>query len=134
MNEEQVDFQTVKNYLADMDIVVVEEDAENEMVVVENEDEGIKNLIIDCEPPLVIIEQLIIKLKPDAGGFYKRLLQINRELVHGAFVLDDTGEILLYRDTLELENLDFNELEGSIRSLALAMSEYGDELIAQAAR
>ena len=80
-----------------MGIAVVAEDAEKELVVVENEDEGIKNLIIDCEAPIVIIEQPVMKLGPDAGIFYKRLLQMNRELVHGAFVLDETGEMLLFR-------------------------------------
>ncbi|MDM8538964.1 YbjN domain-containing protein, partial [Desulfobacterales bacterium HSG17] len=120
----------VKEYLYEMDIAIIEEDNENELVVVENENEGIKNLIVDCEEPNVIIEQLIMKLKPSVSAdFYKRLLQMNRELVHGAFALDETGDLLLFRDTLQLENLDYNELEGSIKALSLAMSEYGAELL-----
>ena len=47
----------------------------------------------------------------DSSDFCKRLLQINRTLVHGAFVLDEEGTTLLFRDTLQLENLDRNELE-----------------------
>ncbi len=130
---QQGNFEKIKSFLHDMGIAVVAEDAEKELVVVENEDEGIKNLIIDCEAPIVIIEQPVMKLGPDAGIFYKRLLQMNRELVHGAFVLDETGEMLLFRDTLQLENLDYNELEGSIKALSLAMSEYGAELLKHAA-
>ncbi len=127
-------FDLVKEYLHDMNMVIIDEDAENEMVVVENEDEGIKNMIVDCEEPIVIIEQLIMKIRPDTSAdFFKRLLQMNRELVHGAFVLDESGEMLLFRDTLQIENLDFNELEGSIKSLSLAMSEYGGELLEYAA-
>lgn len=130
----QATFDTVKAYLQDLNLVINEEDEENELVVVDNEEEGIINLIIDCEPPIVIIEQLIMKLKPDTpAAFLKRLLQMNRELVHGAFVLDESGEVLLFRDTLQLANLDFNELEGSIKALSLAMSEYGGELLAYAA-
>lgn len=127
-------FDLVKDYLNDMDLVIIEEDNDNELVIVENEEEGIKNLIVDCEEPNVIIEQLIMRLKPSASAdFYKRLLQMNRELVHGAFALDDTGDLLLFRDTLQLENLDYNELEGSIKALSLAMSEYGSELLTFAA-
>ncbi|MEE4358159.1 MAG: YbjN domain-containing protein [Desulfococcaceae bacterium] len=126
-------FELVKEYLDDLQLDIVEEDAANELVVVDDESEGIKNLIVDCEEPIVIIEQLIMKVKPDASDFFKRLLQMNRELVHGAFVLDESGEMLLFRDTLQLENLDFNELEGSIKALSLAMSEYGEELLKYAA-
>jgi hypothetical protein len=50
-------------------------------------------------------------------------------LVHGAFVLNEEGTTLLFRDTLQLENLDRNELEGSIDALSLAMAEYGGELV-----
>ncbi len=127
-------FETVKTYLQDMDILIVDEDPGEELVVVENEEEGIKNLIIDCEDPILIIEQLIMKLKPDCeADFFKWLLKINRELVHGAFVLDEDGEMLLFRDTLQLENLDYNELDASVKALSLAMSEYGPELLKYAA-
>ncbi|MGE0084253.1 MAG: YbjN domain-containing protein [Desulfococcaceae bacterium] len=127
------DFELVKEYLHEMGMVILEEDRENELVVVEKESDGIKNMIIDCEAPVVVVEQLIMKVKPDSGAFFKRLLQMNRELVQGAFVLDESGEMLLFRDSLQLENLDLNELEGTISSLSLAMSEYGSELLEYAA-
>jgi len=126
-------FELVKEYLEDLNLDIVEENPEHELVVVENESEGIKNMIVDCEEPIVIIEQLIMKVRPDSWEFFKRLLQMNRELVHGAFVLDESGEMLLYRDTLQLENLDYNEMEGSVKALSLAMSEYGSELLKYAA-
>lgn len=127
-------FDLVKQYLIEMGMLIVEEDPTEELVVVDNEDDGIKNLIVDCEAPIVIIEQLIMKVKASAtADFYKRLLQMNRELIHGAFVLDESGDTLLYRDTLQLENLDYNELEGSVKALGLAMSEYSGELLKFAA-
>ncbi len=120
----------VKGYLLDMDLKIVSEDEAEELVVVEDEENGIQNLIIDCEPPIVILEQLIMDVPKDAGDFFKRLLQMNREMVHGAFVLDDgEGSRVLFRDTLQLENLDCNELEGSIRALELTLAENGAELL-----
>ena len=126
-------FECIKEFLRDMNIAIVDEDADEELVVVDDEENGIKNLVIDCEPPIVVLEQAVMKVRADDTNFYKRLLQMNRELVHGAFVLDESGEILLYRDTLQLENLDRNELEGTIHALGLALSEYGGELLAHAA-
>ncbi|MDM8549157.1 YbjN domain-containing protein [Desulfobacterales bacterium HSG2] len=126
-------FEQVKQYLQDMGIAIVSEDPREELVVAEDEESGIKNLVIDCEAPILVLEQVIMKVKSDSEGFFKRLLQMNRELVHGAFVLDEKGETVLFRDTLQLETLDRNELEGSIHALSLALSEYGAELLEQAA-
>ncbi len=126
-------FETVKEYLHEIDIAIVDEDANEELVVVEDEENGIKNLIIDCEAPIVVLEQVIMNVPEDAKNLFKRLLQMNRNLVHGAFVLDESTEVIIFRDTLQLENLDRNELEGSIHALSLALSEYGTELLEYAA-
>ncbi len=122
-------FDLVKSYLLDLDLTITREDEAEELVVVDDEDSGIKNLIIDCEAPIVILEQLIMETPAVPGDLYRRLLQINRTLVHGAFVLDEEGKLVLFRDTLQLENLDLNELEGSIGALSLALAENGAELL-----
>jgi hypothetical protein len=120
----------VKGYLLDINLNIVSEDEAKELVVVQDEENGIRNLIIDCEPPIIILEQLIMNVPEDAGDFFRRLLQMNRTMVHGAFVLDnEEGSRVLFRDTLQLENLDCNELEGSIRALELALAENGAELL-----
>jgi hypothetical protein len=43
--------------------------------------------------------------------------------------MDIDGEYILFRDTLQLENLDRNELEASIHALSLALAEYGEEML-----
>ncbi|NOY83287.1 hypothetical protein MNBD_NITROSPIRAE01-791 [hydrothermal vent metagenome] len=122
-------FEKIKNYLLELGFSISDEDVAEELVVINDEAQGINNLIIDCEDPILIIEQKIMPVSTQTETFYKRLLQINRTLVHGAFVLDETGENVLFRDTLQLENLDLNELEGSIQALSLALAENADELI-----
>ena len=122
-------FEKVKSFLLDLDLKITDEDEAQELVVVEDPENGIANLIIDCEAPIVVLEQLIMPIKADSGEFFKRLLQMNRSLVHGAFVLDEEGKNLFFRDTLQLENLDLNELEGSIQALALALAEHWSELL-----
>ena len=119
----------VKNYLSELGYEINSEDSDNELVVITDESKGIKDLIIDCEAPILIFEQLIFELKKDDLAVFKKLMQWNREVVHGAFVLDESGKKVLFRDTLQLENLDLNELEASIDSLSLAMAEYSKDII-----
>jgi len=127
-------FETVKDYLMDLDMKIVREDEDEEIVVVESPESGVHNLVIDCEAPILVLEQLIMDVPDDPGDLFKRLLQMNRTLVHGAFVLDEKAKRVIFRDTLQLENLDLNELEGSIHALSLAMAEYGGELLKYAHR
>ena len=121
---------TVKGQLLDLGLTITAENEAEDLVVVDDEDNGIKQLVIDCEPPIVILEQLIGEVPAEPGDLFVRLLQMNNTLVHGAFVLDETGRRIFYRDTLQLANLDLNELEGSIRALSLALAENGAELLA----
>lgn len=127
-------FDLVKQYLFEMEMPIVSEDPSEELVIVDDEEKGIKNLIIDCEDDILIIEQIIMPVSGDSGEFFKRLLQMNRDLIHGAFVLDENGETILFRDTLQLENLDRNELEASVQALSLALAEYSSELLGFAKR
>ncbi len=124
------DFEKVKEYLLEMGFTIDQEDAKEELVVVNDEERGVNHLVVDCEDPILILEQVILSLPNASQETYKRLLQMNRSLVHGAFVLDDAGKTLLFRDTLQLANLDQNELEGSIDALSLALAEFGGELLA----
>ncbi len=125
----QDNFAKVRDYLNQLDVTIVDEWADSTLFVVEDEKRGISNLLIDCEDEILIIEQMILELPSEQNGVYKRLLQINRELIHGAFALDESGQRVVFRDTLQLENLDLNELEGTINALALALAAHSGELI-----
>ncbi|GAF01422.1 YbjN domain-containing protein [Saccharicrinis fermentans] len=122
-------FNRVKDYLMDLEYRIVTEDAAEELVVIEKEEDGISNVVIDCEDSIVIIEGLLFEMNAGSADIFKSLLMKNREVVHGAFALDETGKRVIFRDTLQLENLDLNELEASLNSLKLVLSEYSAELI-----
>lgn len=126
-------FEKVKGYLQELGFDFKNEDPAEEIVVIEDESQGIKNLVIDCEDPILILEQLVFDLKEGTSAeSLKQLLQMNRNMIHGAFAIDDSGKKVLFRDTLQLENLDLNELEGSINALSLAMAENSADLIQMA--
>ena len=122
-------FEQVQGYLLDLDFNIINEVEEEGVFWVEKEDAGIHNLVIGCLDPILVMEQFLFEIKNESNEIYKSLLIKNRDIIHGAFVLDETGKKVIFRDTLQLENLDLNELEGSINSLSLLLSEYSDELI-----
>jgi uncharacterized protein YjfI (DUF2170 family) len=122
-------FDKVKDYVTELGHSIVLENKEDSILVIEDESVGLKNFVLGCADPILIMEQHILDVSDKHPGIFKKLLQKNRDIIHGAFVLDETGEKLIFRDTLQIGTLDINELEGSINSLTLLLSEYSDELI-----
>lgn len=127
-------FGKVQDYLLDLGHEVIDSNEEDHILVITDQDKGICNMLLDCEGEVLIMEQHIFNVDNEKPESYKRLLQINREIVHGAFVLDDAGEKVIFRDTLQLPNLDINELEASLNALALALAENADEFLSLASR
>ena len=120
----------VKEFVVELGFRIDEEIPEEEIVIVNDEERGVRNLVIDCEDSVLVIEQLILKFERKPGTeVFERLLQMNRELVFGAFVLNETRDTLLYRNTLALDNLDLNELESTLNALSLGLAENGQELL-----
>ncbi|MBL57991.1 MAG: molecular chaperone Tir [Flavobacteriales bacterium] len=122
-------FDKIKNYIMELGFDISVENKDDQVFVIQDENLGIKNLVIGCADPILIMEQFILDVQHSSKEMFQELLQKNRDIVHGAFVLDETGGKVIFRDTLQLENLDKNELEGSINSLTLLLSEYGGRLI-----
>lgn len=124
-------FQTLSNWVGDLGLVITKKDEDEALLVVEDEERHITNLVIDCEDPILEIQQTIMAVPPggDASQLFERLLQMNGTLVHGAFILNEDGDEVRFRDTLRLATLDREELRGTINAIHFALEEYGDELI-----
>lgn len=122
-------FSKVKDYLLELDYVITHEDENDGVLVVDNEANGIKNLVLGVADPLLIIEQFIFQIGNGSADIYKQLMQKSRDIIHGAFVLDETGDRVIFRNTHELENLDLNEIEATLNSLSLLLGEYSGEII-----
>ncbi|MFC4738470.1 molecular chaperone Tir [Flavobacterium ponti] len=122
-------FSNVKNWLLELEFNIQLENEEHQSFIIEKENEGIKNMMIVIAPQILIIEQFLFRCKNNQQEVHKQLLIKNRDIVHGAFVLDESGEKVIFRDTLQTENLDQNELIATINSLSLLISEYSTEMI-----
>ena len=122
-------FDKVKNYLFELGFDIQSEDTAEGLVVITDEEKGISNLIIDCEEDILVFEQFIFILKDtNDSQVLQKLLKINRNIVHGALTLDDENRVI-FRDTLQLANLDINEIDASINSISLMMAEYASDFI-----
>ncbi|UKN01916.1 YbjN domain-containing protein [Paracrocinitomix mangrovi] len=122
-------FDKVKDYLMELEYSIVHEDRDAEFFVVESLEDGISNLMIGIADPIIIVEQFLFELNNNTGDVTKQLLMKNRDIVHGAFAMDDDGKKVMFRDTLQVDTLDLEELEGTLTSLSLLLSEYTDEII-----
>lgn len=122
----------IKQMLETLNLTIEKEIPEEGLFVVNDPSNGIYNLLIDCEDPVLVLEQLIVQLSPESSmnpGVLKKFLQLNRTLVHGAFSMDDAGRSIVFRDTLQIANLDLNELEGSVNALSLGLAEHGETIL-----
>lgn len=95
---------------------------------VESPDNKVDNVIISYEEPILLMRVNLMKI-PEANkeAFYERLLKLNAsEISHGAFGIEEGNVVLI--DTLQVANLDRNELQASVDSLAFTVAQYYNEL------
>jgi hypothetical protein len=87
--------------------------------------------VVHVTPPLVVIRLKLMDLPPRNGmeDLYRMLLELNAsDVVHGAYAIEE-GELIL-TDALQLETLDFVELQSSLESLQIAASSHMDRISA----
>ena len=65
----------VKDYLSEIGLGITREGTEEHLVIVDDESRGLKNLVIDCEDSILILEQVIVVLKNANDRVFKRRLQ-----------------------------------------------------------
>ena len=85
--------------------------------------------VVHVTPPLVLLRLKLMDL-PSRDGMeqlYRTLLEFNAmDVVHGAYGIEE-GELIL-TDALEMETLDFVELQASLESLQIAASSHMEQI------
>jgi len=122
-------FEKVKEWLLDYEFNVTFEDESQSILIIEKESNGIKNMILIVSDSILIMEQFLFEIKNPTESIYRTLLQKNRDIVHGAFVLDGSGKRVIFRDTLPTDNMAQNEVMASINSLGILVGEFSTEMI-----
>lgn len=87
-------------------------------------------IVLHYSPPLVVFRLKVMDLPGDenrCAGLFRRLLELNAtDLVHAAYALEQ-GDVIL-TESLEAENLDFNELQATLDSFQMALASHFDAL------
>lgn len=122
-------FKKIETYILKLGYSITYHDETKGVFCIGSEADGIKNLIIGVAPPILIIEQFIFTLKNDDKEILKSLLIKNRDIIHGGFVLNEDGTKVIFRYTMQIENMGINEFEGALNSLGLLLSEYYEQII-----
>lgn len=123
----ETNFNKVKNYLLDLEYTIVSEDESTGVIKISKEQDGICNMVLYTDG-ILTMEQALCQIKNPTKQVFEELLKKNRDIIHGAFALGENN-LLLFRDTLEIENLDKNEIEGSLNSLGVLLSEYSAQIL-----
>ena len=125
-----IDFMsTITEFATNSGCTIVYNNEKDGILKIDNEEDGIHNLIIGIAPPILIMEHFLFSFKKDNVGMFKQLLQKNRDMIHGAFVINEEGNKVLFRYTMQIDNIDLNEFDGAINSLGLLLSEYYQQII-----
>jgi len=122
-------FLNIEKFIVDIGYSIKYKNRNEGIFVIENEADGVHNLIIGVATPILIFEQYLFAVKSDNVHVFKSLLMKNRDIIHGAFALTEDGSKVIFRYTLQTNNLDFNEFEAAVNSLSLLVSEYSEQLI-----
>ncbi len=114
----------VESFLIRMDLEY--EEIDEGMFLAHGRNDG-AGVVVHHTSPLLVLRLKVMDLPSEADGrmmeLYKALLVLNAtDVVHGAYGIEE-GELIL-TDTLELENLDFTEVQASMESLQLAASSH----------
>lgn len=90
------------------------------------------NLVAVYSAPLLLLRAKVMDVPADearAAKLYRHLLELNAvDLVHGAYGVED-GDVIL-SDSLELENLEFNEFQAAVDSMQVALASHLETLSA----
>lgn len=117
----------IESYLARAE-VPYEEVGEDGMWLVHDSSLG-ENIAIIAAGPLLLFRVKVLELREveDKSALFEELLSLNAsDLVHGAYGLSEDAVVLTC--TLQLENLDYNELQGVLDDFSLALANHYEKL------
>ena len=121
----------LESFLIRMDLEYQE--IEPGMYLVRGRNSGLP-MVVHHADSLLLIRMKLMDMPEAADGkidLYRTLLELNAsDVVHGAYGIEE-GELII-SDTLELETLDFLELQASMESIELAASSHMERIRALA--
>ncbi len=117
----------LESFLIRMDVEY--EEVDEGMFLARGEEDGAP-VVVHHADNLLLIRMKVMDMPeegPNSVALYRTLLELNaNEVVHGAYGIED-GDLIL-SDTLELETLDYLELQASMESITLAAATHMEQI------
>ena len=116
--------ETIEKYLIRFDEPF--EEIGDGMWVIRDDFDNIDDIVVWFDEPLIVFRVKLFEL-PEGNNekLYRFMLERNSLLTHGAYAIEGNSVVIV--DTLETENLDYNEFEGSVNALAMEIVEHYPE-------
>ena len=96
--------------------------------IIHDDTDAIDNIIVVHTPPVITFRVKLMDLPDDGRAeLFDHLLRLNAtSMIQGAYGLEDDAVVIV--DSLQSENLDFNEFAASVDAIAFAVREHYEEL------
>lgn len=91
--------------------------------------DAVDNIVVVHKPPVITFRVKLFDVPQGVAQMelYTHLLRLNAtDMIAGAYGMEDDAIVLT--DSLQSENLDYNEFQASIDAIAFAVREHYDEL------
>lgn len=113
----------IESYLIKMGVTYQELGRKTWMI--SDSEEAVDNLVVTLNDPVIVFHVKLLDIPDgcDRLSLYEELLKLNAsEMLHGAYGLE--GNAIVATDTLQAQNLDFNEFQASVDSLNLCITSH----------
>jgi hypothetical protein len=121
--------QDIEGYLTKMGVQFQELGRKTWMIRDADGDDAVDNLVVTLNDPVIVFHVKLLDIPEgcDRLSLYEELLRLNAsEMLHGAYGL--AGNAIVATDTLQAENLDFNEFQASVDALNLCITSHYKQL------
>jgi hypothetical protein len=96
--------------------------------MINDQNDHIENIVVTFSPPITIFRIKLMRVpKEHREELFHELLALNAtDLVAGAYGVE--GDDIVISDTLQSENLDYNEFQASVEALTMAVINHYPKL------
>lgn len=96
--------------------------------LIHNEDDDVDNIVVVHTAPVITFRvKLMDAPSAKRAELFEHLLKLNAtSMIAGAYGLEDSAIVLV--DSLQSENLDYNEFQASVDAITFAVREHYQEL------
>lgn len=97
--------------------------------IVQDDPDSVENLVVVHTPPIITFRLKVMDVSnvKDRTTLFRHLLRLNAgSMIGGAYGLEDNAVVIV--DSLQSENLDYNEFQAAIDAIAMAVREHYPEL------